>query len=113
MQEALRKENDGSQQINAKLAVLNNRLEKLAITDDLTGLFNRRHAMVRLEEQWALASRYGNPLTVAMFDLDHFKTINDNFGHDAGDEVLRNLPRWPNKKRGQRTRCAGWVVRNF
>jgi putative two-component system response regulator len=92
-QETLRRENDGSQKKNAQLAVLNSKLEKLAITDDLTGLFNRRHAMVRLDEQWALSSRYGNPLAVATFDIDHFKRVNDTFGHDAGDQVLKEVGR--------------------
>ena len=49
----------GSQALNAQLATVNSRLERLSITDELTGLFNRRHAMFRLEEQWALAERYG------------------------------------------------------
>ena len=44
----------GSQAMNAQLATLNSRLERLSITDELTGLFNRRHAMIRLEEQWSL-----------------------------------------------------------
>ena len=61
----------GSQALNAQLATLNSRLERLCITDELTGLFNRRHAMSRLEEQWALVERYGRPLTIAMIDIDH------------------------------------------
>jgi putative two-component system response regulator len=81
----------GSQALNAQLTQLNSRLEKLAITDELTGLFNRRHAMSRLEEQWALVERYGRPLTIAMIDIDHFKKINDVYGHHAGDAVLRRV----------------------
>jgi putative two-component system response regulator len=81
----------GSQALNAQLTQLNSRLEKLAITDELTGLFNRRHAMSRLEEQWALAERYGRPVTIAMIDIDHFKRINDVYGHHAGDAVLRRV----------------------
>jgi PleD family two-component response regulator len=81
----------GSQAVNAQLATMNSRLERLSITDELTGLFNRRHAMYRLEEQWALAARYGRPLCVAMFDIDHFKKVNDTYGHDVGDQVLREV----------------------
>jgi putative two-component system response regulator len=81
----------GSQALNAQLAMMNSRLERLAITDELTGLFNRRHAMLRLEEQWALAERYGRPLTIATIDIDHFKNVNDTYGHDAGDTVLRQI----------------------
>ncbi len=70
---------------------MNRKLEKLAITDDLTGLFNRRQAMLRLEEQWSMSDRYRRPLAVAMVDIDHFKKINDTFGHDAGDIILRGI----------------------
>jgi putative two-component system response regulator len=80
-----------SRSMNAELAIVNSRLERLSITDELTGLFNRRHAMFRLDEQWALAQRYGRPLTIAMVDIDHFKRINDTYGHDAGDVVLRQV----------------------
>lgn len=89
-EELLRKAN-GTQALNAQLAVVNSRLERLAITDELTGLFNRRHAMFRLEEQWALAERYGRPVTVALIDIDHFKAINDTHGHEVGDSVLRRV----------------------
>ncbi|HWB53616.1 MAG TPA: response regulator, partial [Tepidisphaeraceae bacterium] len=81
----------GTQALNAQLAVVNSRLERLAITDELTGLFNRRHAMFRLEEQWALAERYSRPVTIAMIDIDHFKSINDTYGHDVGDSILRRV----------------------
>lgn len=81
----------GSQALNAQLAVLNSRLERLAITDELTSLSNRRHALSRLEEQWELFERYGRPVTVAMIDIDHFKSINDRFGHSVGDAILRRI----------------------
>lgn len=81
----------GSQALNAQLATVNSRLERLSITDELTGLFNRRHAMSRLEEQWALAERYARPLSIAMIDIDHFKKINDTYGHYAGDAILRRV----------------------
>ncbi len=63
----------------------------LAITDVLTGAFNRRHLMERLTEELARASRYGRGLACIMFDLDHFKRVNDTHGHAAGDEVLRTV----------------------
>jgi putative two-component system response regulator len=81
----------GTQTLNAQLAVVNSRLERLSITDELTGLFNRRHAIFRVEEQWALSERYGRPFSVAMLDIDHFKRINDAHGHDAGDALLRRV----------------------
>lgn len=63
----------------------------LALTDGLTGLYNRRHASQRLEEEIARARRNNTGLCVAMCDVDHFKAINDEFGHSAGDRVLRQI----------------------
>ncbi len=81
----------GSQALNAQLATMNTRLERLAITDELTGLANRRHGMSRLTEQWELFERYTKPLTIAMIDIDHFKQINDTHGHAAGDAILKQV----------------------
>jgi diguanylate cyclase (GGDEF)-like protein len=63
-------------------------LEKESITDSLTGLYNRRYLDRRLEEEFARAKRYTLPLSILMIDIDHFKRINDNYGHQAGDLVL-------------------------
>jgi putative two-component system response regulator len=76
---------------NSQLATMNARLDRLAITDELTGLHNRRHAMFKLEEQWALAESRDQPLTVVMADIDHFKQINDTYGHATGDRILHDL----------------------
>jgi diguanylate cyclase (GGDEF)-like protein len=67
------------------------RLYRQATRDTLTGLFNRRALMQRLEEEIERAQRYGRPLTVLLFDLDKFKRINDTHGHLAGDAVLRHF----------------------
>ncbi|RRQ22698.1 diguanylate cyclase [Thiohalobacter thiocyanaticus] len=61
----------------------------LSLTDELTGLSNRRAFLRRLEDEVARVQRYGFPLTLALIDLDHFKEVNDEYGHAAGDEVLR------------------------
>ena len=66
-------------------------LERLATTDSLTGAFNRRYWMRRAEIDIASATRQSTPLSVVMMDLDHFKLINDRFGHQTGDLVLINL----------------------
>jgi diguanylate cyclase (GGDEF)-like protein len=65
------------------------RVRLLSLTDELTGLPNRRAFMRRLEDEVARVQRYGFPLSFALMDLDHFKGINDEYGHAAGDEVLR------------------------
>ena len=72
-----------------ELAVSNKRLQALALTDSLTGLPNRRHAMERLEQEWAVATRGGRPVCCMMVDIDRFKSINDTHGHHFGDEALR------------------------
>ena len=64
--------------------------DKMAITDDLTGLYNRRY-FLRQKEEIARAQRYNHSLSVIMMDVDHFKRINDQYGHHAGDEVLKQL----------------------
>lgn len=64
-------------------------LQLLATTDSLTGLLNRRRFFELAEEECARCRRYGRPIAVVMLDLDHFKEINDNYGHAIGDEALR------------------------
>lgn len=64
-------------------------LQRLATRDPLTGALNRRAITERLQKALLAAERYGHALTVATFDLDHFKAINDTFGHAAGDAVLK------------------------
>ena len=66
-------------------------LARLALTDELTGLPNRRSFIQRLEQEFAQSRRHGRPLAVAMLDLDHFKKVNDQYGHAAGDVVLRHF----------------------
>lgn len=68
-------------------------LSSLATVDSLTGLPNRRRALEFLQRQWEHAQRTGAALSVALVDLDHFKRVNDEHGHDAGDEVLRAAAR--------------------
>jgi diguanylate cyclase (GGDEF)-like protein len=63
--------------------------EKQSMTDALTGLYNRRSMDDLLEREVALAERHGHPLSVVMIDMDHFKEINDNHGHAAGDHMLK------------------------
>ncbi|MDP2755955.1 MAG: sensor domain-containing diguanylate cyclase [Nitrospirota bacterium] len=66
-------------------------LERLAITDYLTGIYNIRYFYKRLEEEFSRAERYITPLSCVMFDIDHFKKINDTYGHRIGDIVLREF----------------------
>ncbi|HEY0848978.1 MAG TPA: GGDEF domain-containing protein [Bradyrhizobium sp.] len=74
-----------------KLKEAYNRIEELAELDELTGAFNRRCIMRMLDEEIARASRSGSPCSIALIDLDHFKRVNDTYGHPTGDEVLRTF----------------------
>ena len=74
-----------------ELIELNDKLLSISRTDALTGLDNRRHLEERLEEMFEHSRRLGEPLSCVMFDLDRFKSVNDTYGHQAGDEVLRQL----------------------
>jgi len=66
-------------------------IHNMAIQDGMTGIHNKRFFMEFLEREIAVASRHGHPLTLVMFDVDHFKKINDGHGHLAGDAVLKDL----------------------
>jgi diguanylate cyclase (GGDEF)-like protein len=73
------------------LAAANAELRRMAVTDGLTGLMNRRHLEERLREMFDHSVRLHEPLAVVMFDLDFFKSVNDTHGHQVGDAVLQQL----------------------
>ena len=77
--------------INDMLQKKNEELERLSITDGLTGLVNHRFLVQRLNEEGIRANRYHHEFSVLMADVDHFKQYNDEFGHPAGDEVLKRV----------------------
>jgi diguanylate cyclase (GGDEF)-like protein len=72
-------------------ARLHAEIKHRALTDGLTGLINHRHFMERLAAEFKRFDRSGNPLSVMLVDADHFKRVNDTYGHPAGDQVLRDL----------------------
>lgn len=74
-----------------KLEALNNKLNMIAVTDELTGLLNRREAISRLKEQWENQNRYKSSFSIVAMDIDHFKQVNDTYGHAAGDLVLKSV----------------------
>ena len=92
---------DGLLERNRGLREAMERLQDLALKDELTGLHNRRYIMEVLSRQRALAQRSGQKFTLCYCDLDHFKTINDLYGHAVGDVALREFGK-----------CAQSVVRN-
>jgi diguanylate cyclase (GGDEF)-like protein len=78
---------------NAELRLANERMTRLVKFDEKTHLHNYRHFMERLTEEFKRVRRYGTHLTLAMFDIDHFKGVNDRHGHVAGDQVLMEFAR--------------------
>ena len=77
--------------IQEELERRNSLLSEMALSDELTGVKNRRRFREALEIHHALATRQGLPLSLVMVDVDHFKSYNDSFGHPAGDEVLKRV----------------------
>jgi predicted signal transduction protein with EAL and GGDEF domain len=76
-----------------ELMEANRKLNELSITDGLTGLFNHRHFLRELEAEYRRAIRYKRSLALLILDIDHFKKVNDTYGHPCGDLVLKNLAR--------------------
>ncbi len=74
-------------------AITHEQMQKLAAIDPLTGLLNRRYGMIRLKEEYSKALRSESTLAMIMFDIDHFKKVNDTYGHLAGDRVLVHISR--------------------
>jgi diguanylate cyclase (GGDEF)-like protein len=68
-------------------------MAEFAMKDSLTGIYNRRHFMMRLDSEWKRYRRYERPLSLLLLDIDHFKSINDRYGHDAGDRVIGSVAR--------------------
>ena len=81
------------QRLQEELKEKNALLEKLSITDELTGIYNRRYFYEYMNMQAALAKRHSYQIGCIMIDVDHFKKINDTFGHDVGDKALKGLAR--------------------
>lgn len=79
--------------VNALLRIkaIKDKLERVSTTDDLTGLHNRKYLQERLEEEISRSRRYGTKLSCILFDIDFFKVVNDMYGYEWGDILLRNI----------------------
>jgi len=78
-------------ELERSLREANEQIKRLSITDPLTGCYNRGYLMEHLPKEIKRAVRYLHPLSIAMTDIDHFKNVNDTYGHQAGDTVLRSF----------------------
>src|SRR5712691_9808668 len=76
---------------NLDLLMQNRTLSEISARDTLTGLYNRWYVMEKIDSEMNRALRHGAPMSVLMLDLDHFKNVNDSFGHSVGDQVLKNV----------------------
>ena len=77
----------------ARIKLLGDQLKELAFTDTLTGIYNRLHFNRLLDSEIERTKRYGGELSVIFFDIDHFKRVNDEFGHLVGDQILTDFAR--------------------
>lgn len=92
---------------------LNVALKEASTHDALTGLANRRLLLERLKEESERVKRLGQPLVVAMLDVDHFKTVNDTYGHEAGDEVLVKIAQVMQGELREYDICGRWGGEEF
>ncbi len=91
LQESWERDREQLKHFAAELAVTNRKLEHIALTDMLTELPNRRAGISILSETWSISERSGHPMAVMQIDIDHFKKINDAYGHAIGDKVLKEV----------------------
>lgn len=90
-EEHLREANEALQRRMAEIEALQDSLREQVVRDPLTGLFNRRYLMETLDREVARSRREDEPLSVILIDVDHFKSVNDTLGHDAGDRILATV----------------------
>lgn len=77
--------------LERSLRLKNEEVRALSIRDSLTGTFNREYLTERLQQELKRSQRYGHPLSLIMCDIDHFKDVNDRYGHRAGDQILKDF----------------------
>lgn len=87
--EEVQRQKEELRRTNTEVNITNRMLKTMALEDQLTELPNRRAGLEALDKAWSKATRDEEPLLVMIMDIDHFKNVNDTYGHDAGDEVLR------------------------
>jgi diguanylate cyclase (GGDEF)-like protein/PAS domain S-box-containing protein len=104
---------DDRRKAESELRALNSQLARLASFDGLTGLPNRRTLVTGFEQMWAASSDSREPLSCILFDIDHFKQVNDCHGHAAGDEVLRHVGNVLLKAVRPHDLCGRWGGEEF
>lgn len=74
-----------------KIKILKDEINRISVCDDLTGLYNRQYLLDRLEEEMSRSKRYNTPISCMLMDIDYFKVINDMYGYQVGDRVLKQI----------------------
>ncbi|HOP64825.1 MAG TPA: diguanylate cyclase [Spirochaetota bacterium] len=98
---------------NRHIAYMNDKLQELSVRDPLTGLFNRRKLDDILKREFEKSTRYGSDFSVIILDLDFFKQINDSYGHDRGDEVLKQIAEILSMNTRSTDECGRWGGEEF
>ncbi|MEN9473476.1 MAG: hypothetical protein RIS48_196 [Pseudomonadota bacterium] len=109
----LKQAKDATEALNRALAAANEQLSRMASTDRLTGLWNRRHFEEAVTHEMIKADRYRHPLSMLIFDIDHFKAVNDQYGHLAGDRVLIGLSQIARQQTRDSDLLARWGGEEF
>ncbi len=109
----LKRAKQATETLNQALEAANERLSCMATTDTLTGLWNRRHFEQAVAHEMVKADRYQQPLSLLIFDIDHFKRVNDTHGHLAGDRVLVELSRIAHQAIREADLLARWGGEEF
>jgi len=99
--------------LNKQLEIQLEEIKRLSVTDQLTGIFNRRKFLEVLEIEINRFNHYNHPFSLIMFDIDHFKLVNDTYGHDIGDFVLKELTTLVNKRLRQSDTFSRWGGEEF
>ncbi|MFZ1828984.1 MAG: diguanylate cyclase [Candidatus Competibacteraceae bacterium] len=101
------------EKLNGDMKSLNQQLESAALTDSLTGIPNRLYFDQQIEANILTAQRYGITFSIVMLDLDHFKQVNDQYGHTAGDRVLQEFSKITKSQIRQTDQLARWGGEEF
>lgn len=83
--------NENLEDSNKRLKIAQEKLTRASMTDELTGIANRRHFKTAMAREWRIARRHKSPLSCLMIDIDYFKRYNDSYGHQKGDEILKRI----------------------
>ncbi len=112
-QRELMRLNEDYLETNKKLSQAMEQLRVASVTDTLTGIYNRRHVMLRMEDEATQIKRYGGSFSIILADIDFFKCVNDTYGHDCGDHVLKETARILKEKARVQDVLARWGGEEF